>query len=494
VQFFKRKRDYEEDKAEEIDLTHVTDLTIHRHNSLKHVADTVSIDGDDYLDTSSQDSIEGIEEIDSSQSIQKSEYDDSEMNKKLDAHLKDTVSRDSSLYQPSEDRVSGGSENIENNLGASIVSESESEECKSSKNYFDQFDIIMSKVKDYSPQENELDQKVDEDRNQPENEIKESEVKNNSDEKEEMVSEQNDAQPEVVEQEVAHSQEEQELLELNSSLNESKSQNEEILVKPEVSQPEVVEEVKKEVDEEEEEEDKDQLEQSEEFKEEPRLSVSVSVVKADIIKDNSKKRITLLNRAIENFNFVFQSPEKKIEIAQIEEIEGEKSKDHVITCKPGQKAKRRWRIINNSSIRWPKNTVLLCQDKAAEVEIPVIKSPLLPGNKLDISINIKINEKEKHNVVKVFVFRFHSKTFGYFGEPLTCTVEVTPEVDNVPQINQEEQLSQLLDGDEFNTALYEIANDFVEEGLGNFEQCLDSLLQCKANYEDAKKKLQEDNK
>lgn len=43
--------------------------------------------------------------------------------------------------------------------------------------------------------------------------------------------------------------------------------------------------------------------------------------------------------------------------------------------------------------------------------------------------------------------------------------------------------------DEVNPIMYEIANDFVEEGLGNFDQCIDAILQSKTNYEEAKENL-----
>lgn len=242
---------------------------------------------------------------------------------------------------------------------------------------------------------------------------------------------------------------------------------------------------------------KDELEdelEPEEYVDQPRLGVSVSVAKASVVHDQPKKKVNYLKKALESLNFVFNHPEKKMQVAELDESEEEKSQDFVVTCKPGSKTKKRWRIINNSNICWPKKTTIRCQTDGVECEIPKIKKPLLPGEKLDISINIKINPEETENTVKVFVFRFHSHIYGYFGNPLIATVEIIPEnpVNEFKELSQEEKLKELFEGDdEVNPILYEIANDFVEEGLGNFEQCLEALMQSKANYEDAKKILEQ---
>ena len=97
----------------------------------------------------------------------------------------------------------------------------------------------------------------------------------------------------------------------------------------------------------------------------------------------------------------------------------------------------------------------------------------MPGEKLDLSVNIRISPEESENKVKVFVFRLYSKIFGYFGVALVATVEITPEIAQNPikEFSQEEELEELLKIDnEVGPIVYKIANDFVEEGLGDFDQ------------------------
>lgn len=506
VKFYKRKRDYVEDTPEEIDLTNVANLTMHKHNSLKHVADTVSVEADD--DESSELSEGVVEEIKEDEFVE-SDFEPSERESdladKLNSKVQDTVSRECSVYIPEEEdkRISEKSDQIIPNVGESFFSEKE-EEPDEDANYVDQFDIIQSHVKEYVPKKDQEEvEKEVEKQSEEINDIEKSEQVNNSVEKEEQV---HQPIPEPPLQDSLSKSEEDQLLEMNSSAIEKQEEKNEPK-EQEIKVEQKVEEIKieqenapEEKPKEEEEKHKEYIEESksvekveevEEFKDEPRLSVSVSVAKANIIKERHQKKISFINKAIENFNLAFKSHDKKLKIAQVEEIDEEKSKDHVITCKPGKLTKRRWRIVNNSSICWPKNTVLECQDKDVDVEIPVIKNPLQPGDKLDISINIRIKESENQNIVKVFVFRFYNKYYGHFGEPLVATVEVVPDIIHAPALSQEEQLMEFLEGEEFNPALYEIANDFVEEGLGNFEQCLGALIQCRANYEEARKKLED---
>ena len=184
-----------------------------------------------------------------------------------------------------------------------------------------------------------------------------------------------------------------------------------------------------------------------------------------------------MHRALENINFVFGNPEKRQSIAQVDESESEKSQEYVLTCKPGKAAKKRWRVVNNSNISWPKKTKIICQNDKVDAEIPKITNPLNPGDKMEISINIKINEDEADNKVEVFVFRFWNKFYGYFGEPLVATIEITPDVvpKKMEDLLQEDKLKELLEGDEINPIYYEMANDLSEEGLGSFEECLIAL-------------------
>jgi hypothetical protein len=517
VKFYKRKRDYAEDTPEEIDLSKVTNLTMYKHNSLKQVADTVSVEGDDDNSELSEGIVEELKEDDFIENDSEPSDRESEFTNRMNANIQDTVSRECSVYIPEEEEkiISKKSDQIIPNVGESFFSEKEEEPEEDSK-FVDQFDIIRSHIKEYVHKEDENVEQEIEMQSEEINDFDNSERVDNSDEKEEHVEQ---AIPQPLHQELLAKSEEDELLEMNSAAAEKAAEKHEAqehvqqiepIVEPKVEpivEPiveSIVEkvEIKEEQDVEqkqeeeknkdfiEESKDAEKIEESEEFKDEPRLSVSVSVAKANIIKERHQKKISFINRAIENFNFAFNTHEKKLKIAQVEEVDEEKSKDHVISCKPGKLAKRRWRVVNNSSIRWPKNTVLECQDKEVEVEIPEITNPLQPGDKLDISINIKIKEDEKQNIVKVFVFRFYNKIFGHFGEPLIATVEVVPDVIHAPALSQEEQLMEFLEGEEFNPALYEIANDFVEEGLGNFDQCLDALIQCRANYEEARQKLE----
>ena len=228
------------------------------------------------------------------------------------------------------------------------------------------------------------------------------------------------------------------------------------------------------------------------FNEEPRLGVSVSVAQARVVENEDNGKVNYFKKAMDNIKFIFNDPNKKIEIADIDECDEEKAQEYVITAKPGQLVKKRWRVVNNSSICWPKNTELRCQAKDADVELPKIQKALRPGQKLDISVNIRISKNETDNVVKAFVFRLYSKIYGYFGVALLATVEIIPEIkkDPLENMSQMEKLEAILEGeDEVNPIMYEIANDFVEEGLGNFEQCLSALIQCKTNYGEAKELL-----
>lgn len=239
-------------------------------------------------------------------------------------------------------------------------------------------------------------------------------------------------------------------------------------------------------------EDIEEVKQEKEFNPIQRESIAVSVAKAQIIRDDTDKRINIMHRALENINFVFGNPEKRQSIAQVDESESEKSQEYVLTCKPGKAAKKRWRVVNNSNISWPKKTKIICQNDKVDAEIPKITNPLNPGDKMEISINIKINEDEADNKVEVFVFRFWNKFYGYFGEPLVATIEITPDVvpKKMEDLLQEDKLKELLEGDEINPIYYEMANDLSEEGLGSFEECLIALLQCKESYDEARVALQ----
>lgn len=439
-------------------------------DSLKHVADTVSVEGGDD-DDSSEPSDDGIQEIDSSTDLQRDFDGYKEFDKRLDSNIQDTISRESSLYRPQRD--SNGEVLSDNLMTESQIRDDEEDKESdevlqsavslsktNSDNFVDQFDIIQSRVHDYNPRQELVQEILQKEVEEAEPQVEvEQEAQPESAQLDAEASDENAVEGQKFSQSEAsiqrESNEEQQLLDMNKS------------VQPSNESPE-------------EDEKKDELEEEEkEFVDEPRVSVAMSCAKANVVREGNPKKVKLLQKALDSINFVFTHPDKRLEIAELDESEEEKSQEYVITCKPGKVAKKRWRIVNNSRICWPKRTVLQCQNQDADVELPEIKSALMPGEKLDISVNIRIKEDETDNIVKVFVFRFYNHIYGHFGVPLIATVEVTPDLSHQPakEYSQEEKLQELLEGDEVNPILYEIANDFVEEGLGNFQQCLEALLQ-----------------
>lgn len=442
-------------------------------SGLELVAETVSNDGDvDDEDLSDDGDIEEIEYGESTMS-RPEEMNEDEMDQELNKNIMDTVSRSSSVYSKLEDSEKAQEE--EKGLSESV--EQRSLSCNSDEkienydysqinsienslagNIYAEFELIGSKigesvaigrgVQDYQPipevakHKIENQEEVIEVKHQQE-EINFEENKNNSSQRNSSVQESN---------------EEQELMEMNSSV-EGELDKKDVLIQ--ISAKNVYNDP--------EEEEKEEVNH---FEDKQRVSVSMSVAKADIVKDDHKARVNILQKAIESVNFIFQNPDKRFKIAQVDNTEEEKSQDYVITCKPGKIAKKRWRVINNSSICWPKNSILYCQQEEAEVQLPKIPVSLKPGEKMDLSVNIKISEDETKNTVKVYVFRLYSKLYGEFGEPLIATVEITPDFVKSPldKLAQDDKLKELLEGDDFNPILYEIANDFVEEGLGNFER------------------------
>lgn len=468
-------------------------------SSLKMVADTVSVGGQDVFE-SSDDEVDGIEEIESGLTIttNQSQKQEEEMDKKLSANVAETVSRDNSIALANEEIESFNakeekqfksiSESVyeddahQNNLDCQPIEEAKVvnaiDESQIIKNNYEIITSVMvekiNNVHDYVPVEEpqpevavqpvEVEPEIIQNRNSDLNE----------DERIEFLAEGNKygvLEPDEVAQDehkddvvpksdkaiYEESLEELKLLEMNSSVADSQ------------------------VDE----------DPNEEFKDAPRQSVAMSIAKAQVVHGNNHKNVNILKKAIESVKFVFECPDKRMKIAQVDNSDEEKSQDFVITCKPGKTTKKRWRIVNNSSIRWPKNVILECQQENAKVEMPKIDAQLRPGEKMDISVNITIDENITDNIVQVYVFRLYSSFYGSFGEPLIATVEVIPEVAKNPisDLSQEEKLKELFEGDDINPILYEIANDFVDEGLGNFEQCLEALLQCKNNYTEARDKL-----
>lgn len=473
------------------------DPKLKSENSLKLVADTVSIDGDD--DHSSEDEEEKeIRVVDSQIDLQKETEENNDFNKKLNANVQDTVSRDSSIYCPDEERmVSEQSERLIKECAASIFNDMEIVE----RDFLDQAisEPSNSRKTSEAPSSNGVHdyQLSDKDEDKHENFIIKKECDQpeptekvakttKSDEKVEEEKKSDAVEIHDGKKDIIEDPEEASLMEMNSSVAVSDKSAPKDSALKEFAQNELqlpVEDSK--VADEPEEENK------EEFMDEPRLSVAMSVAKALVIKPENEHRINYLHRAIDNIKFIFNDPAKKQQIAQIDECDEEHSQDYVVTCKPGKFTKKRWRVVNNSTIPWPRNTIIKCQSKEVEAEIPKIEKPLMPGEKLDVSINIKVSEKETENSIKMYVFRFFNKHYGHFGSPLIATVEVVPDIlrNPIEDLSQEERLKEILEGDEINPILYGIANDFVEEGLGTFDQCLEALLHCKGNFEEAKKAL-----
>lgn len=479
----------------------------------KNIAESTYVENiDDEVDQikSSEISDDGVEEL---KEIEKESTAEQELDRILNSRLKETVSEEGSMTITSEiteetnsileefnnirevqsSEVDTDSQNIpleKRESGVSDVAESISED----------FDIIQSRVHSYAPKINE---KVELDMEPIQEKV---EVSQNSSEKlQKSIEKPSEPSAELKEPEAKVSiveEQEEELLQLNEEApKEEISEEQFIELKPESEIKDIQPDEKVNNDPAQVDLDQDWekaieeekvLEDQKEFKDEPRLGVSVSVAQARVIPVENKKRINYFKKALESVKFAFSDPTKKLEIADIDECEEEKNQEYVITATPGQLVKKRWRLINRSNICWPKSTTVKCETEGADVELPKIEKPLRPGQKLDISVNIRINPEETENNVKVFIFRLHSRIYGYFGVALLATVEIIPKEDNkeIEEMSQEDKLTELLEGDdEVNPIMYEIANDFVEEGLGNFDECLNALIECKSNYEEAKEKL-----
>ena len=220
-------------------------------------------------------------------------------------------------------------------------------------------------------------------------------------------------------------------------------------------------------------------EQIEEFEEDER-DKSGSNVQA-IKFDRDAEDVGFIKKTWNSLLFKAGKENIRLELASVMEqkLDEEFSQDYIITAKPGQTIKKRWMVKNKGKISWPVDSQIVCLDDKADCIVPALDFILAPREMLEMSVKIKISEEKVENHIEQFVFRFFSERSGYFGEPMVCTVEVTPEV----MMPQEDKLKEILTGsDDTNPILLEIANDFVSEGLGTFEQCLEALKDCKANF------------
>jgi hypothetical protein len=60
---------------------------------------------------------------------------------------------------------------------------------------------------------------------------------------------------------------------------------------------------------------------------------------------------------------------------------------------------------------------------------------------MELSVSIRIDSSNNSNHVEVYVFRFFDQDYGYFGEPLQATVEVTPH-----EVSQEKAIDLIFEG------------------------------------------------
>ena len=93
-------------------------------------------------------------------------------------------------------------------------------------------------------------------------------------------------------------------------------------------------------------------------------------------------------------------------------------------AKPGDICQKKWVVINNGNIAWPQSKIR-CLNLTAQVQIPEIDFILLPGDSIELTINIKISTKNE-NHIEQYGFQFYSDKHGDFGELLEATIEVTP--------------------------------------------------------------------
>jgi len=106
--------------------------------------------------------------------------------------------------------------------------------------------------------------------------------------------------------------------------------------------------------------------------------------------------------------------------------EDEHGQEFIILAKPGDVVSKRWFVVNKGNIQWPEFTKIICQNRDGDVEIPEIDFSLLPGESLELTVSIKISEINKSNHVEMYIFRFWTEKYEYFGEPLVATIEVAP--------------------------------------------------------------------
>ena len=59
-------------------------------------------------------------------------------------------------------------------------------------------------------------------------------------------------------------------------------------------------------------------------------------------------------------------------------------------AKPGDICQKKWVVSNNGNIAWPKSKIR-CLNSTAQVQLPEIDFVLLPGDSIELTINIKIS-------------------------------------------------------------------------------------------------------
>mmetsp|Transcript_1957 Transcript_1957/g.2466 ORF Transcript_1957/g.2466 Transcript_1957/m.2466 type:complete len:415 (-) Transcript_1957:466-1710(-) len=351
----------EEDTKDEFELEN--------RDSMPMIKKTVSVEGIEDGDSQESSDIDDIEPQSEDASTEQNE--ECRRNEEM---VKDTVSIENSLYeymndqnnlQPSEEsskilessqaiseavsNQSSSKESINHNVGKSEI------ECS----IYKEFTVIGASALIENPMQpiEEANEELKNSKIEPEhaNEDTSNKLEAHSDEKLEPIgaaSEESKHSHHEEELLARCSQEELELMKLNNP--------EDLLADPAVGQ--VVEpaldlniEEAKEV----EEEEKDELiDEPKEFQPVQRDSVAISCAKAYVVKEENRERAGVIAKALETIRFTFCDPELRKTIAQVDESEDEKKQEYVVSCKPGKIVKKRWRIVNNSKIRWPKRTVI----------------------------------------------------------------------------------------------------------------------------------------
>lgn len=115
--------------------------------------------------------------------------------------------------------------------------------------------------------------------------------------------------------------------------------------------------------------------------------------------------------------------------------------------------------------------------------MPEIDFVLLPGDSLELTLNIKISPLKTENCVELYAFEFYTDKHGQFGEILEATVEIVPK-----DMKQEDALMHILQDenvDEKDPEVIKVATEMMNEGLGSLEECIQSVMRSRKNFSDS---------